>query len=64
MKWKRGSPPALLLVATMPLSADLELQATQLSNVPLPGEELDANLGARSGTGTPICMTALLTIAH
>ena len=49
MKWKRSSPPSLLLVGTMPMSADLELQATQLSNVPLPGEEPDVNLGARSG---------------
>jgi hypothetical protein len=64
MKWKRSSPPALLLVGTMPLSADLELQATQLSNVPLPGEEPDAILGARSGTDTPICMTILLTTTH
>ena len=48
----------------MPLSADLELQATQLSNVPLPGEESDANPGARSGMDTLICITALLTITH
>ena len=64
MKWKRGSPPALLLVGTMPLSANLELQATQLSNVPLPGEEIDAILGARSGMDTPSCIPVSLTITH
>jgi len=48
----------------MPLSANLELQATQLSNVPLPGEESEAILGARSGMDTLICITTLLTITH
>ena len=48
----------------MPLSADLELQATQLSNVPHPGEESDAILGARSGMDTLIYITALLTTTH
>jgi len=47
----------------MPLSADLELQATQLSNVPLPGEEVNAVLGVRSGMDTPTSVTALL-ITH
>ena len=64
MKWKRSSPPDLLLVGTMPLSANLELQATQLSNVPLPGEEIDAILGARSGMDTPGCIPTLIIITY
>lgn len=65
MKWKRSSPPALSLVGTMPLSTDLQLQASQLSNVPLPGEEPSTILGARSSANTPVCMEVLLMmVAH